>query len=67
MSSTQPTRLRDFRAVINIRTLDVIEGKLPRRALELVQDWAELYQEELMRDWDRCQQHQHPAEIPPLE
>jgi hypothetical protein len=47
--------------------LDVIEGKLPRRALELVQDWAELYQEELMRDWDRCQQHQHPAEIPPLE
>jgi predicted ATPase len=37
------------------------------RALELVLDWAELHREELMRDWDLCQQHQQPVEIPPLE
>ncbi len=57
----------EHRAAINIRTLDVLEGKLPRRALELVLDWAELHQEELLRDWDLCQQHQQPAEIAPLE
>ena len=38
----------EHRAVINIRTLEVIDGKLPRRALELVLDWAELHQDELL-------------------
>ena len=57
----------EYRAVINIRTLAVIEGKLPRRALELVQDWAELHRDELLKDWDLCQQHQQPEAIKPLE
>ncbi|MEW6133611.1 MAG: DUF4160 domain-containing protein [Pseudomonadota bacterium] len=57
----------EYRAVVDIRTLEVIEGKLPRRALELVLDWAELHRNELMKDWDLCQQHQQPAEIAPLE
>jgi hypothetical protein len=55
------------RALINIRTLEVIGGKLPRRALELVLDWAELHQDELLKDWDLCQQHQQPVDIAPLE
>jgi len=57
----------ESRAVINIRTLEVIEGRLPRRALELVLDWAELHQDELLMDWDLCQQHQQPADIAPLQ
>jgi hypothetical protein len=57
----------EHRAIVNIRTLEVIEGKLPRRAQELVIDWAELHQAELMSDWDLCQQHQLPNEIAPLE
>lgn len=57
----------DHRAVIDIRTLEVIDGKPPRRALELVQDWAELHRDELMADWDLCQQHRQPAQIAPLE
>jgi hypothetical protein len=44
-----------------------MEGRLPRRALELVLDWAELHRDELMKDWDLCQRHQQPAEIAPLE
>lgn len=56
----------EHRAVINIRTLELMEGKLPRRALELVLDWAELHQDELLADWDLCQQHQQPAVIDPL-
>jgi hypothetical protein len=57
----------EHRAVINIRTLEVIDGKLPRRALELVLDWAELHQDELLTDWGLCQQHQQPADIDPLK
>lgn len=57
----------DHRAVIDIRTLQLIEGNLPRRALELVMDWAELHQKELIKDWDLCQSHQHPRAIAPLE
>ena len=52
--------------MINIATLELMEGKLPRRALELVLDWAELHQDELLADWDLCQQHQQPAAIDPL-
>ena len=57
----------EYRVVIDIRTLAVAEGSLPRRATELVLDWAELHQSELLQDWDLCQQHQQPAEITPLE
>lgn len=57
----------EYRAIIGIRTLDVIDGKLPRRALELVLDWAELHREELLADWDLCQKHESPADIAPLE
>ena len=57
----------EYRAVFDIRTLKLVEGKLPRRAIELVHDWAELHQDELMSDWELCQHHQQPREIAPLE
>lgn len=57
----------EFKTSINIRTLEVIDGKLPRRALELVLDWAELHQTELINDWDLCQQQQPPNKIEPLQ
>ncbi|HEX3995829.1 MAG TPA: DUF4160 domain-containing protein [Acetobacteraceae bacterium] len=37
----------DHEAKIGIETLELIEGKLPRRALGLVLDWAELHRQEL--------------------
>ena len=39
-------------AKIGIETLELIEGKLPRRALGLVLDWAELHRQELPRQLD---------------
>ncbi len=38
-------------AMINIQTGEIIHGDLPRRALRLVQDWAELHKEELLYDF----------------
>ena len=57
----------EFKAIVDIRRLEVIEGRLPRRAVSLVLDWAELHQEELMKDWDLCQALQQPLAIAPLE
>jgi len=33
-------RYGEFEATINIDTLDVIQGELPSRALNLVKEWA---------------------------
>lgn len=38
----------EHEALIDIRGLSVLEGRLPRRALQLVLDWAELHQAELL-------------------
>lgn len=57
----------EYRATIDIRSLSIIDGKLPRRATELVLDWAELHRNELLQDWELCQRHQQPVEIQPLE
>ena len=36
-------------------------------AANLVLDWAELHQQELLDDWDLCQSLQNPKPIAPLE
>jgi len=56
----------EYKASVNIQTLEVIEGKLSRRAQELVLDWAELHQKELLEDWELCRQHLEPKRIEPL-
>ena len=57
----------EFKASINIKTLELMDGKLPRRALELLLDWAELHQEELLEDWYLCQKQLPPRKIKPLQ
>ena len=49
--------------VINIKTLDMIEGDLPPKALALVKEWAEQHRDELMKIWNT----QEFVEIPPLK
>ena len=55
-----------FQATIAIEELCVVEGRLPRRALELVLDWAELHKAELLENWQRCRNKQPPSKIDPL-
>lgn len=56
----------EFEAVVEIRTLKVIEGRLPNRAMALVCEWATLHQAELMENWERCENKQAIFKIPPL-
>ena len=59
-------RYGEFEATIDIGTLAVIEGQLPRRALNLAQEWAIMHREELLEDWRLCRENTLPAKIEPL-
>jgi hypothetical protein len=54
-------------AQIGINPIRVLNGKLPRRALSMVLEWAALYQQELLRDWELASQELPPKLIDPLE
>ena len=45
-------RYNDYRAVMDIRTLNVLDGMLPARVRAPVEEWAELHREELLEMWD---------------
>lgn len=53
--------------MFDIRTLEVIGGSQPRRALSLTLEWANEHRDELMEDWTLCQAKQLPKRIKPLE
>jgi len=57
----------DNEALVAIETMEVIRGSLPRRALGLALDWAEIHRRELMENWSRAQQHLELNNIEPLE
>ena len=53
----------DYEAVMELTNLNLIEGHLPKRCRQLVREWAEIHQEELIEMWDSQQFHG----IAPLE
>ncbi len=59
-------RYGEFEATINLATLEVIQGELPPRALNLVQEWAMIHKEELVQDWRLCRDNSLPVRIEPL-
>jgi hypothetical protein len=46
----------DEKAMINIKTAEIIEGTMTRRALRLIQDWTELHQQELLENFELLRQ-----------
>ena len=42
----------EYVGVIDINTLDMIEGDLSNRALKLVKEWASKHQQSLMNMWN---------------
>ncbi len=45
---------------------ELIAGSLPRRALELVREWASLHQDELEANWERARRSEPLQSIEPL-
>jgi len=54
------------KAAIDIRTLRVLEGDLPSRALRMVGEWAGQHQIELLEDWEIVRAGGQPKKIEPL-
>jgi hypothetical protein len=59
-------RYGEHAALMDIQTLRLIRGALPRTALSLVSDWARQHQDELMENWNLCVKMQSPRAIAPL-
>ncbi len=54
-------------AVIGIDTGEIIAGRLPPRAIGLVQEWRELHKAELSEDWSLARERKALKRIDPLE
>jgi Domain of unknown function (DUF4160) len=57
----------DFDVVIAIKTGEVLEGELPKRALKRVLAWRELHVDELLENARLTDAKKQPNKIEPLE
>ena len=56
----------DYKASMDIRTLGLLEGKLPAKVMSLVVEWALEHQDELLENWGSIQTTGHFHKIKPL-
>ena len=43
-----------YEALIDIRSGEVIKGKLPKKAIKIIKEWVSENQEELMINWEKA-------------
>jgi hypothetical protein len=53
----------DFEAIMELDNLNIVEGQLPKKCRQLVREWAELHQNELIEMWNTQSFHS----LAPLE
>ena len=58
---------QDHRALFNIKTNKIMEGKLPSDKEQLVAAWIVLHRDELLADWEMAQNDELPYAIEPLK
>jgi len=54
-------------AQVEIESLEVLAGRLPRRVLALVLEWAMMHRPELRENWRRVERHEPLLPIAPLD
>jgi Domain of unknown function (DUF4160) len=59
-----PVQYGEFQAEMAIETLQVLAGRLLRRALGITLEWAASHRVELFDDWELCRQHKLPTQSP---
>ena len=58
---------QDRKAVYSLDPIELIAGELPRKQQRLVEAWMEIYQEELMINWNLAITGEQIRKIPPLQ
>ena len=59
-------RYGDYKVAVDIRSLVVLEGRFPARALGMLIEWASQHQNELLEDWELARKGKGPKKIEPL-
>ena len=59
-------RYGEYKIVIDITSLLILEGNFPPRALGLIIEWASLHKSDLLNDWRLAVQNLPPQKIEPL-
>ncbi|HJQ98632.1 MAG TPA: DUF4160 domain-containing protein [Candidatus Polarisedimenticolaceae bacterium] len=57
----------EWKASLDVRSLEVVRGKLPARVRGMVVEWAGQHRAELLLNWRRMREHTLPERIAPLE
>lgn len=60
-------RYGDLEIRVNIENGEIMSGKFPRRAQNLVLEWLALHREELINDWYLAEERKPLKKIEPLE
>jgi len=63
---TSIAKYGDDEIVVEIKTGNV-SGNMSNRAIKLIQEWRELYKDELLKDWELSEQKKALFAIKPLE
>ena len=58
---------QDVRATYSIQGAQLLNGEMATKQNRLIQAWIELHQEELMANWELCQNGDSPFKIEPLK
>jgi len=58
-------RYQDQEVIVEMQT-GLVTGTMSKRALQLLFDWAEQHQDELMENWSRARARKALLPIPPL-
>ncbi|MBN2261621.1 MAG: DUF4160 domain-containing protein [Prolixibacteraceae bacterium] len=61
------TNYQDYTAIIHFLDCGNVEGTMPSRQLRLVQAWIEIHRDELLANWNLCQNGEKPFQIAPLK
>ena len=58
---------QDSTVTLRIVDCEIIDGLMPIRQLRLIQAWMEIHKDELLADWELCQNGEKPFQIEPLK
>jgi len=59
------TRYQEQEVLVEIET-GMVQGKMSRRALQMVFEWSEKYHQELLKNWELARERKPLLPIPPL-
>lgn len=54
------------KGLFSINELKLLEGKLPKRVISLILEWAFIHREELLKDWELATKEKPLKKIKPL-